>query len=195
MWNGFPARWPQESHLAGQEVASNTSGTIDVSSGHTLPQQLSNSNIQGSAAIGFSQTPDQVDAADQCGVFCTAAASEDMRTMALAAQSNNSSAAITKAMTEAVEQVKFDQLRLKLESEGIDLSAHCSFPNQHPVTGKPLYAFEDEPHKLKNAMQGIQRQVIQSTVARPHCCNQGAQAAVRPAVFWDQLDAKAAAAL
>lgn len=30
-----------------------------MSSGHTLPQQLSNNDLQGSAATGFSQTPDQ----------------------------------------------------------------------------------------------------------------------------------------
>ena len=64
----FPARWPQESHPTGKEVASNTSGTVDVSSGHTLPQQLSNSIIQGSAATGFSQTPDQVEQTTTVGI-------------------------------------------------------------------------------------------------------------------------------
>ena len=85
-----------------------------------------------------------------------------MHIMSLAAQSDCNSAQHIKAMMDALEQVKFDQLRLKLQQEGLDLSVHSCFPRRHPVTGRPLYVFEDEPHKIKNANQGIQRQVIKS---------------------------------
>ena len=65
-------------------------------------------------------------------------------------------------MSEAVEHVEFDRLCNQLLLKGLDLSKHC-FPKRHPVTGKPLYTFGDEPHKLKKAVRGIRRLSISST--------------------------------
>ncbi len=119
-------------------------------------QRLSESRLQGDPFVSSTQRP----------VFPTAAALDDMHIVSLATQSDCNSAQHIKAMMDALEQVKFDQLRLKLQQEGLDLSLHSCFPRRHPVTGRPLYVLEDEPHKIKNANQGIQRQVIKS-MARP----------------------------
>lgn len=117
-----------------------------------LGQRLSESRLQGDPFVSSTQQ----------SVRSTAAALDDMHIMSLAAQSDCNSAQHIKAMMDALEQVKFDQLRLKLQQEGLDLSVHSCFPRRYPVTGRPLYVFEDEPHKIKNANQGIQRQVIKS---------------------------------
>lgn len=117
-----------------------------------LGQCLSESRLQGDPFVSSTQQP----------VLSTVGALDDMHIMSLAAQSDCNSAQHIKAMMDALEKVKFDQLRLKLQQEGLDLSVHSCFPRRHPVTGRPLYVFEDEPHKIKNANQGIQRQVIKS---------------------------------
>ena len=52
-------------------------------------------------------------------------------------------------------QQRVGELEAQSHQKGLDLSLHGYCPDVHPVTKHPIYAWEDEPHKLKNLMQGI----------------------------------------
>ncbi|KAL3132133.1 hypothetical protein ABBQ32_008743 [Trebouxia sp. C0010 RCD-2024] len=63
------------------------------------------------------------------------------------------------AMTETVEQLVFDWTFEEHQQHlGLDHRTHSYVAEVHPATGQPVSANEDEPHKLKNVVQGIQSQ-------------------------------------
>ena len=56
-------------------------------------------------------------------------------------------------MAEVEEQAIYDHLRVQTQHK-LDLTQESCAPDQHPVTGKPLFSYEDEPHKLAQSCPG-----------------------------------------
>ena len=72
-------------------------------------------------------------------VFASAAATHEMRLMNLALHAKEVKASL---MAEVVEQAMYDQLRVETHAQ-LDLTQHSCAPDAHPVTGDPLFSFED----------------------------------------------------
>lgn len=62
-------------------------------------------------------------------------------------------------LIDAIHEAMYDRLRLKW-LHALDLTLHSYQPEVDPATGRLIYAWEDEPHKLKNLLHGILNQLM-----------------------------------
>ena len=54
----------------------------------------------------------------------------------------------------------FNEQRKEAQLSGFAMAMHGYTPDTNAATKQPIYAWEDEPHKLKTLMQGLQQQQL-----------------------------------
>lgn len=81
-------------------------------------------------------------------------------TMVVMQQAVDSASIPPKLMADVVEEAMFNEQRKEAQLSGFDMAMHGYTPDTNADTKQPIYAWEDEPHKLKNLMQGLQQQQL-----------------------------------